>query len=152
MDTDKWQSVATVRALIAELRRIHQGLESLHEEIKQHRETIRTAYERQEQQRQQLPIPLKVELEENQEGKRQTEGERQYAVQKSIRNAAWAAFVAAIFYASITGITLNEIRKQTPAVRQSADAATQSLATIQKQFQQEQRPYIAIVGFRVLGK
>src|SRR5207244_2381971 len=30
--------------------------------------------------------------------------------------------------------------------------STQSLATIQKQFQQEQRPYIAIVGFRVLGK
>jgi len=130
MDTDKWQSVATVRALIAELRQINQHLESLREEIKKQSETIRTAYEREEDQRNIQPVwlnPILTKYEEF-EGKRKTDGEQHYRVQNNLRWATWAAFFAAAVYAFLTYRAVN--------------VAENSNSLIQKTMRVSQSPYL----------
>jgi hypothetical protein len=86
---------------IRELIGIPRQLTDIRQSIDQQTEAIRTTDKRNEQQQNQLPVAVKVELEKDQEGKREAEADRQYRVQNSIRKATWLAFAAATIYAGI---------------------------------------------------
>jgi hypothetical protein len=66
----------------------------------------------------------------------QTENNRQYRVQNSIRWAAWCAFVAATIYAGIAAYQAYQARK-------GVKAATEANAITQKHFALSERPWLA---------
>lgn len=111
MDYFNQKASAVAKIIVADLRDIVDKLSTFQKAIDKHSETKYTADERNEQQQYQQPVPLKFELEENQERDRKTEGDRQYRVQNSIRKATWAAFCAAILYASIAALQWREAHK-----------------------------------------
>ena len=104
-------------ALLAELKKIREHLETLRDDFNQRCEAIYAVCERQEQRHHELPLPLEIKLEKDQEGKRTAESSGQYKVQNSIRKAAWftfgatfLAFVAAAIYAYIAAGQLHQMR------------------------------------------
>src|SRR5579862_6158636 len=92
---------------LAAVRRL---LEEIRDAIKEHSRAIHTAEEGKGQKE---PASQKVEavISYNNQTVRETkaENERQYRTQKSIKHAAWAAFIAASIYALIAAFQLNEM-------------------------------------------
>jgi hypothetical protein len=151
-----------LNALLREFKKIREHLEELHNDLNEQVTAIRSGQERDEQQRNQLPIPFEIKLEKDQERKREAEGERQHATQRSVRRATWATFVATLLafgaaavYAYYAHQTLVEIQKQTPQVEKSAiaakkaaDTAHDTLINSQKAFEMDERPYLVVDSHR----
>jgi len=86
---------------------------------------------------------------EESERDRGTRDDRSHRIQNSIRRATWCAFLAATIYAGITAyyahvtrVTLDEIKRQTPYFAQSASASDTSAKNQTKAFNSEQRAWV----------
>jgi hypothetical protein len=66
-----------------------------------------------------------------------TDSDENRAIQRSIRNATWAAFIAATAYASISVVILIEMRSQTTTARD--------------QLESSERPWIKITDVKTIG-
>ena len=76
----------------------------------------------------------------------ETEHDRQYRVQNSIRWATWLAVVGAIAYASVAACQLVEMRKATQATQEAAGAATKAANVAENTFRLTQRPRLKILS------
>ena len=119
MDTFK-----QLKLLTSELKKVRDSLKALLEEYRQQSEANRQAQENYEHHPYRVEAPLEIRLEANQAIEQKTQAEKQDKTQKSIRNAAWAAFISASIYAVITlGIAiinlyqLSEARRSTAAIQ-----------------------------------
>lgn len=74
-----------------------------------------------DQQKNETKVAGEIWFPEAVEAKRSTEQEAQHTTQKIIAVAAWAAFIAALAYAVIAQLTLNQIREQTAEVYHQAE-------------------------------
>lgn len=125
------RELAAISARIADVKTAIQGLMKV----------VRTAEERK---RQQEPPPDKpkevraiVSFDEETVRDSSGEHERQYRTQRSIRNATWAAFIAASIYALIAACQTYELRKAAEAAQRSANFA-------QRQLEITDRPWISV--------
>jgi len=63
-------------------------------------------------------------------------------IQTAVAIGSILAFFATAYYAGITRKTLVEIRKQTPAIEQSGNAASQAITQAEQHFRAEERPWL----------
>jgi hypothetical protein len=114
--------------LRVELRALRAVLEELREAIKEHSDAIHAEEERKRHERSaKNTVHAVVSYDDKTVRDAQTENERQYCTQRSIKRAAWSAFMAASIYALIAAYQANEMRKATVAAQTSANAATAQL-------------------------
>jgi hypothetical protein len=101
-----------------ELRAVRRAIEELRRAIQGHSEAIHAAEETQrhtDPPRQ--PTPAIISYDEQTTRDAKTEQNRQYGIQKSIRNWARAAVIAASIYAAIAALQWHEMRKATDTAR-----------------------------------
>ncbi len=131
-------------ALLRELKRIREHLDALSNEYKQQSEADRSAQKRDDGQQCKLPIPLEIKLEQDQEGKRETESGKQQTTQDSIKRATLWAVIAAASYAAITlGIVVVSLY-QLKEARRATEKAGEQLKAIQQQTEVSERPWISV--------
>jgi hypothetical protein len=106
MDTP--QSSALFKQLITAVERVGHYLEILRQDLNRHNNTAHANHERDAQQRHVKPLwvnPLLSKYDKS-EGNRQTESDRQYRVQNSIRRATWLTLFAVVIYAGVSYLQL----------------------------------------------
>src|ERR1700730_12065976 len=113
-----------------ELRALRSAIEEFRHAIQDHSEAIHAASEAQRKSNPPgQPTPVVVSFDDKTARDAKDEQNRQYGVQKSIRNWTKAAVIAATIYASIAALQWCEMRTQTKQVA--------------KQFEAQQRPWIS---------
>lgn len=151
------QITAFIRLVRRDLAAIGARIGEVQRTIQEHAESIDAAQERERQK--EPPSDKAKEVRaivtfDNETKRHADENEqRQRATQKSIKNAAWAAFAAASIYALISAMQWCEMIKATKAANLSADAAQRAanaaewaLKSQQTAFQTDQRPYLVTDG------
>lgn len=116
-----WYSMSTV-PLHNDLAAIVERLEAIEKILAEYIDTVRAAEERERelQERQRL---VRAEITFDDASKRETQAEanRQHATQRAIARYALWAFCAALFYAGVSAIQLQEMRVQTGQIFHQAD-------------------------------
>jgi hypothetical protein len=121
MDYFSQKFSATAKIIVADLRDIANKISFLRESIEQHSKTVCTEDKGQEQDREVQPVWIKAILSkyDEAEGKRQSNDDRHYRVQNSIRWATWSAFIAATIYASIAALQWCSMQQSNKITRES---------------------------------
>lgn len=127
------------------IRRLLEAIKNVIKAIQEHTKSIHAAEERE---REKKPsgemINRVISFDDKAVRDAETEHNRQYGVQNSIRWATWMAVLAAIVYAGVAACQLREMRKTTKAAIKSAVAAQQSADTAANEFEVSQRPWVKI--------
>jgi hypothetical protein len=114
MDTPRWESTATAKKLIAELRGIGQQLISLQEQISAIRDATEATSKQEDSQHEPPDEPLKVEVRselyipESIQRDQSTQNKYQNWIQGAVAMGTWCAFIAAAIYAGIAAYQLHE--------------------------------------------
>lgn len=143
MDIITQRFIAIGNKLLAELRLVRNGIEKL-------AGAVHDAEKAQNQERQQQPPIVRAELQipEAIEREREKRDERHYRVQIWIAVATSLAVAAAAIYGSVAYFQWKEMSNQSMISgitgRESRTSGAKQLASIQKQFRQDERAWVAI--------
>lgn len=113
------QFIAALVDGVAELRLLRKSID-------EHTRAVRDARERDNHRDKPENVRAEVFFAEEAQRATNTNNERQYGIQKSLRNWTCAAFIAAATYAGIAGFQLHEMKIATSATEKAANAAVES--------------------------
>jgi hypothetical protein len=148
------ENVSNIISKIRELLGTRRRLDEISRRLEQNTKAVGAADERNQQQCKIQNERLGEILAEYKQSERNraANDDRHYSLQNSIRWATWLAFIAAVIYAGITWLNLNQIKKQTGFLRDAAIAANtqagiaqQTLNASVENFKSDERAWL---GFK----
>ncbi len=137
MDFLTQQFIAAAKHLRDEVTALRESIDALRDQQERH-------YQQQQTQKSLPQPPFRVEAEVHEQPaaqrKKRTRENLNLGIQTAVAIGSIAAFFATAYYAGITRKTSNEIKKQTPAIEQSGNAASQAITQAEQHFRAEERP------------